>query len=90
MYKHLTFRFFAILPSANSADKPTRPNKAIKIKYGIRKAAPPYCPKRYGNIHMFPIPTAEPTQASTNPTVLLKFPFLFICSTSMFLSISQK
>lgn len=24
---------------------------------------------------MFPIPTAEPTQASTNPTVLLKFPF---------------
>ena len=33
---------------------------------------------------------AADERASTNPTVLLKFPFLFICSTSMFLSISQK
>ena len=78
LHNHPWFNVTALAASANSADKPTRPNKVIKIRYGIKKAAPPYCPKRYGNIHMFPIPTAEPTQANTNPTVLLKFPFLFI------------
>ena len=35
-----------------------------------------YCPRRYGNIQIFPKPTAEPTQASTKPSELLKLPFL--------------
>jgi hypothetical protein len=42
-----------------------------KIKYGIKKEPPPYKDTLVGNIHIFPIPTAEPMQARINPHLLL-------------------
>jgi hypothetical protein len=53
---------------------PITPVDAItttKIKYGIKKEPPPYKDTLVGNIHIFPIPTAEPMQARINPHLLL-------------------
>lgn len=46
------------------------PSSITNIKYGIRNAAPPNFPVRYGNIHILPIPTAEPMQAIINPILV--------------------
>ncbi len=58
---------FISLPSENSVTRPVVPKISTNIKYGIRKAAPPYLPTLHGNIQIFPIPMADPIQASINP-----------------------
>jgi hypothetical protein len=46
-------------------------------RYTTIKAAPPYCPTRYGKRQMFPNPMAEPAAAMTNPNLL---PHCSLCS----------
>src|SRR5699024_9948615 len=58
-------------PKAISPITPVKPISRTKIIYGIRNAAPPNSPMRYGNIHMFAMPTELPMQEMTKPHLLL-------------------
>ena len=49
-----------------------RLNKTKNRTYGSRNVIPPHSETIYGNLQIFPIPTADPMQASTNPVRLLK------------------
>ena len=58
---------FAARPKLISPITPVKPISATKIMYNRRYAPPPYMETRVGNIHIFPIPTAEPIHASIKP-----------------------
>jgi len=75
---------FIDLPNAISPAIPEIPSRATKKMYGIRNAAPPNSPARYGNNQIFPIPTAEPIQANINPIFDLN-PSLFFSILFLFL-----
>ena len=66
-------------PKLISPITPVKLMSATKIKYGIRNDPPPYRETLVGNIQIFPIPTADPIHASTNPHWLLNDSLLFIC-----------
>ena len=40
----------------------------IAKKYGTKNAPPPFSYTKYGNLHMLPSPTADPTAANINPS----------------------
>ena len=61
-----------LLPRAISSTTPVLPINTTNIKYGIRKVIPPNADTKTGNLHRFPIPTAEPTHAIIKPTCELK------------------
>lgn len=85
---------FMLLPNAISPITPENPSRITNIKYGIKNAAPPNLPVRYGNIQMFPMPTADPMQATINPSLVRNssLPFSFpldIISLQSFCSIGK-
>ena len=63
---------FAARPSAISSITPVEAIKITNRTYGSRNVIPPHSETIYGNLQIFPIPTADPMQASTNPVRLLK------------------
>ena len=54
------------------------PKVIAKIRYTNKNIPPPYFAARYGNLHIFPSPTAEPAAARTNPILLVKLLRSFI------------
>ena len=62
----------AARPNAISSITPEEPIKITNKIYGIKNVIPPQSDTIYGNLHIFPIPTAEPIHAKTNPVLLLK------------------
>ena len=76
--KALTIDDLYIRPTANSRIISTTPKLETIMMKGTRNAPPPFSPTMYGNLQIFPIPTAEPIQANRNP----KFEF----QTSVFAS----
>ena len=72
---HLDFNFpyavsglcFVFLPMATSAVSRVKPNVSANIRYITRYSPPPSFAARYGNLQIFPSPTALPAAASTNP-----------------------
>ena len=65
-------------PIAISAIIKEKPKVTAKIRYTSKNVPPPYLAARYGNLQIFPRPTAEPAAASTNPILFEKFPLFSI------------
>ena len=63
---------FAARPSAISSITPVDAIRTTNRTYGSKNVIPPQSDTIYGNLQIFPIPTADPMQASTNPVRLLK------------------
>ena len=52
---------------ATSVVRRANPNVTARTRYITRKRPPPSFAARYGNLQMFPSPTALPAAARTNP-----------------------
>ena len=52
---------------ATSVVRRVKPNVNANTMYITRNNPPPSLAARYGNLHMFPSPTALPAAARTNP-----------------------
>ena len=72
-----------VRPIAISVVSNAKPKVRTSIRYTSRKSPPPSFAARYGNLHIFPSPTALPAAARTNPMlpekVLLDFSFILYC-----------
>ena len=55
------------LPKDISPITPVSPMMTTNRKYGRRNVPPPYFETLVGNIHILPMPTAEPMQARMKP-----------------------
>lgn len=60
--------------NSNLGDHQCKPKGHCKNQINQRKLPPPYLAAKYGNLHMFPNPTADPAVASTKPILLEKPP----------------
>ena len=71
--------FWLRRPITNSEMKIGRHIRNERMIYTMMKAAPPFSPTRYGNLHRFPRPTADPAIATRAPKRLPKLSlFIFI------------
>lgn len=68
---------FVFLPIATSVIRSVKPNVRARTMYMTRNIPPPSFAARYGNLHIFPSPTALPAAARTNPIDPLN-EFLFV------------
>src|SRR5699024_1486051 len=59
-----------LCPIVNSIIKIRIPEVHNANKYGIKNAPPPLSYATYGNLHIFPSPTAEPTAAIIKPALV--------------------
>ena len=73
-----------LLPMATSVIISVNPKVTARRTYVIRKAPPPYFAARYGNLHIFPSPTAEPAAARTKPIRLVKLLLSFITNAPLY------
>ncbi len=68
----LTGPLCALRPITNSVSIIIIPIRKTNSRYTIINAPPPYCPVIYGNRHILPNPTDEPTAAIIAPNEELK------------------
>ena len=75
--RNAAYAFFWLLrPITNSEMNIGRQIRHTHARYIIMKAAPPFSPTRYGNLHRLPRPTAEPAIARRTPKRLPKLSLL--------------
>ena len=72
-------------------NKPFKLEKMLHTKYSTRNAPPPCSPASYGNRHILPSPTAEPTVAAITPIFVTNcalFPISFFLPLSFLVKTS--
>ena len=79
-----------LLPTINSNKSNGIPKRKTPIIYGIKNEPPPFCAAIYGNLQIFPIPTAEAIAAKTNAFLLDHFCGTYVWSVTIVRRIIEK